>query len=77
MKISALWPLLESDTQEWLIAHNGEPLSPPVIDDLVDANGGEPDPSWWSEDAADGPALTDAAIDWIEAVANDEEPADD
>ena len=31
-------------------------------------------PEWWAGESADGPQLTDAAVDWIEAIANGEDP---
>lgn len=67
-----LWPLLSATTQTWLIDHNGEPLDPDVLAELVQASPGEASPLWLDTDAEDGPALSDATVDWIEAVANDE-----
>lgn len=55
------------------MAHNGEPLASRVVDALTLANGGSADPSWCSDDH-DG-ALTDEVVDWIEGIANAEEPA--
>ena len=36
------------------------------------ATAGSPDPRWWSGKPSDG--LTDEAVDWIEARANNENP---
>ncbi|RAX18133.1 hypothetical protein DC347_05320 [Pseudarthrobacter sp. AG30] len=74
MKISAWWPLVGDETRTWLIEHNGEPLAPLVITDIMAVTGGSTDPEWWAGESADGPQLTDGAVDWIEAVANGEEP---
>lgn len=75
MGIADLWNALEPHTREWLIAHNGEPLDPQVLDEILSAHNGRPDPSWWAGESTPGSSpLTDEAIDWIEAVANNEEP---
>ena len=74
MDIPALWPSLTTPTRAWLINHNGEALSPAVVDELTVANGGTIDPSWWADDADDPTRLSDDAVDWIEAVANGEGP---
>ena len=75
MDIPTLWRRLGADTRDWLIAHNGEQLTPDIIDALVSANGGVLDPEWLAEDGdedGDGPVLADGAIDWIDATANGE-----
>ena len=36
--------------------------------------GGTTDSQWWAGESAEGPRLSDEAVDWIETVANDEEP---
>ncbi|WP_334173166.1 hypothetical protein [Sinomonas sp.] len=75
MDISQWWRLIRPDTRAWLIAHNGEALAPPIIDDILAVTGGTTDSQWWGGEAQGGPLLTDEATDWIEAVANDEQPA--
>jgi hypothetical protein len=75
MDISQWWPLVRPDTREWLIAHNGEPLAAPIIDDIFSATKGTADPGWWAGESPEGPLLTDEAVEWIEAVANEEQPA--
>ncbi len=75
MDIPTLWPSLTAETRAWLIEHNGEGLSPAVVDEIAAANGGSIDSNWWSEDAEEPRTLRDDAVDWIEAVANEEEPA--
>ena len=74
MDIPSLWPSLTAGTRAWLIDHNGEGLSPAVVHELAAANGGSIDSNWWAEDAEEPQTLTDELVDWIEAVANDEEP---
>ncbi|WP_345053782.1 hypothetical protein [Arthrobacter methylotrophus] len=36
--------------------------------------GGTADAPWWGGEPAEGAQLSDEAVDWIEAVANNEEP---
>lgn len=72
MDLPTLWPRLDMQTRDWLMAHNGEPLAPAVADALTLANGGSADTSWFS-DHEDG-VLTDEAVDWIEGIANAEDP---
>ncbi|MEV5052321.1 hypothetical protein [Arthrobacter sp. LAR12-1-1.1] len=74
MNIFEWWPLVDAETRGWLIEHNGEPLPPNVIADIMATTDGTTDPGWWAGESADGPQLSVEAVDWIEAVANDEEP---
>jgi hypothetical protein len=73
------WWNLDPQTQQWLIDHNGEPLSSAVVEE-IEAAGGEFDAeaSWvGATDDPDGLMLSDDAIDWIESVANDESDQDE
>ncbi|MDQ0729821.1 hypothetical protein [Arthrobacter sp. B1I2] len=74
MDIQAWWPLLDAETRDWLIEHNGEPLPPKVVAGIMAAAGGTTDSRWWASESADGPELSDDAVDWIEGVTNDEDP---
>jgi len=75
MQIEDWWPKLTSETRDWLIAHNGEPLESSVRNEIVEVTRGEFEASWWAGDSEDGASeLSDAAIDWIEAMANGETP---
>ncbi|MFF1881867.1 hypothetical protein ACFVVC_10415 [Pseudarthrobacter sp. NPDC058196] len=74
MKMTTWWPLVGTETRAWLIEPNGEPLPPPVLTDIMAVTGGSTDPKWWEKESAEGPRLTDWAVDWIEAVANGEDP---
>lgn len=74
MKILEWWPLVAAETRGWLIEHNGEALPSNVIADILTATGGTTDSEWRTGESLDGPQLSDEAVDWIEAVANDEEP---
>jgi hypothetical protein len=76
MQIDSWWPLLAEQSRHWLIEHNGEPLDQSVKGDIFGVNDGDADPSWWAGESTEGVSeLTDAAIDWIEAVANGEQPS--
>ncbi len=66
--------MLEPATRQWLIAHNGEPLTPTIASEVRAATAAAGAGSW-IDDVPDGPVLTDEAVDWIEALANGEEPA--
>ena len=71
MDIEQWWPKLEPSTRDWLVAHNGEAISPEIVEELrsVGANL----PAAGSVRTGDsGYVLPDDAIDWIEAVANEE-----
>ena len=73
MKIIEWWPQLDSDAQAWLIAHNGEAVSPEVLSKIVAAGGAVTSNAWWvGESGPDGFSLSDEAVDWIETAANEE-----
>ena len=73
MNIPEWWPLVDAETRSWLMEHNGEPLPPHVITGIMAVTGGRTDPGWWAGESEDGPQLSDQAVDWIEAAANDED----
>jgi hypothetical protein len=75
VKMNEWWPLVSAETRHWLVEHNGEPLTPQITSDIMSVTSGATGPEWWAGESADGPQLTDAAVDWIEAVANGEDPA--
>lgn len=67
------WEHLDDLTRGWLITHNGEALPPGIVAEIAAAGGDVGSPSWWVSDSShEGFMLSDAAIDWIEAVANGE-----
>ncbi len=73
--MEAWWPKLKPLTRDWLIANNGEALPSPVLEDIAGAGGSIASNAWWvGENGPSGSFLSDAAIDWIEAVANGEQP---
>jgi hypothetical protein len=73
MEIIEWWPTLDSDAKAWLIAHNGEAVSPEVLSNIVAAGGSVTSSALWvGESGPDGLFLSDEAVDWIETAANDE-----
>ncbi len=75
MSMEVWWPTLPSETQDWLIAHNGEALPVSVIQEITRAGGSVTSDAWWvGQNGPTGFYLSDAAIDWLEEVANGETP---
>ena len=75
MSIEQWWPRLSPETQRWLTEHNGEPLPAEVLEQITRVGGEPTSDSWWvGEQGPDGLRLSDAAVDWVEAVANGEDP---
>ena len=73
MEIIEWWPKLDSDAKAWLIAHNGEAVSPEVLGKIAGAGGSVTSSARWvGESGPDGLFLSDEAVDWIETTANDE-----
>jgi hypothetical protein len=75
MSIEAWWPRLPADTREWLIRNNGDAVQSKIVEAIERAGGKVTPDAWWvSQYGPDGLYLSDDAVDWVEAVANDEEP---
>jgi hypothetical protein len=73
MNIDEWWPKLDTATQDWLIAHNGDAVSADVLSRITAAGGVVTSDAWWvGQSGPDGFYLSDEATDWIEAVANGE-----
>jgi len=64
MSMQAWWPRLAKEARDWLVANNGDALPPWVTDEIRRAGG----------DVGGETHLSDAQVDWIEAVANGETP---
>lgn len=71
--IEEWWPRLSRETREYLVANNGDALSEAVIEEIGRA-GGCVEGRWADEDSSDRLRLSDQAVDWVEAVANAENP---
>jgi hypothetical protein len=65
MNIDEWWPRLQPATREWLLANNGDAIPAEIVNELTQAGR-----------SASSDQLADAEIDWIEAVANGEEPGE-
>jgi len=63
MNILEWWPLVDAGTRRRLIEHNGEPVPQRVIADIKGVTGGTSNSEWWTGDSADGPQLSDGAVD--------------
>lgn len=73
MELEQWWDGVLQQTRDWLIAHNGEALTPEVVADISRAGGLVASDAWWmGERTADGIFLSAAATDWIEERANGE-----
>jgi hypothetical protein len=76
MGIEDWWPKLRPETRNWLIEHNGEEVPSSVLSEITAVAGADSgDESWIGEKWPSGVLLSDAAVDWIEEVANDENPS--
>lgn len=73
MNIEDWWPNLSASARQWLIANNGDVVSPVILDEIAEAGGVvDSEADWIGESGPEGFFLSDSAIDWIEAAANDE-----
>jgi hypothetical protein len=70
--IDEVWPQLGSETRAWLIANNGDALPDGIVAEVALHRGSATADEWFVEESEDGFALSDAAVDWVEEVANDE-----
>lgn len=76
MAIDAWWGQLSSETRDWLMANNGGPVPPALVEQIKRAGGPAVSDPWWGA-SDDDPAevmLPDAAVDWVEEIANAESP---
>jgi hypothetical protein len=65
MSINEWWPDLRPETRDWLLADNGDAIPADIVDELTMAGR-----------SGSGDRLADDEIDWVEAVANGEEPGE-
>ncbi|MBK8460879.1 MAG: hypothetical protein WAS07_02520 [Micropruina sp.] len=63
MSIEVWWPKIPKKSRQFLVANNGDAVPGDIVAQIVRA-GGE----------ISGSYLSDEAVDWVEAVANGEEP---
>lgn len=75
MSIEHWWPKLKPSTRTWLIENNGDAVPQDVVTEISQAGGPAASDAWWAgQDDPTGFYFPDEAVDWVEAVANDEEP---
>ncbi len=74
MSIADWWPKLQPSTRDWLIANNGDAVPAAMVVEITEAVGPDTSDEWVGQDGPAGLYLSDAAVDWIEAVANEETP---
>ncbi len=75
VSIEQWWPTLQPSTREWLIANNGDAVPAPIVEEIAQAGGAITSEAWWvGQNGPSGFYLSDAAIDWIEEIANGETP---
>lgn len=75
MSLEAWWPSLRPETRDWVIANNGDAVPDWIIEEITRVGGPVTSEAWWvGENGPAGFYLSDAATDWIEAVANGETP---
>lgn len=66
---------LRQETGDWLIDNDGDALPASVTEEITRAGGLVTTNAWWvGESGPTGFNLSDAAVDWIDAVANGETP---
>jgi hypothetical protein len=63
MSIEMWWPKIRQGSRHWLLENNGDAVPKEIVEEIVRA-GGE----------ITGSHLSDEAVDWVEAVANGENP---
>ena len=63
MGIEVWWTKIRQESRDWLVANNGDAVRGDIVADIVRAGG-----------AVTGSYLSDEAVDWVESVANGEDP---
>lgn len=76
MDIGEWWPRLDPAAREWLTENNGDAVRPDVLAQITAVAGPAAGASWAGDDGEGGFALSDDAVDWVEAAANGESPQD-
>ncbi|XAS72588.1 hypothetical protein VUN82_01640 [Micrococcaceae bacterium Sec5.1] len=75
MSMQQWWTQLSPMTREWLINNNGAAVPPEIVAEIAGAGGPQSADSWWvADEESPGLQMPDEAIDWIEAIANEEAP---
>lgn len=68
MDIEQWWPKLQPATRDWLVGNNGDVVPAGLAVEITAAGGS------FQDSSPSGSLFPDDTVDWIEAVANGEEP---
>ncbi len=63
MSIDVWWPKIRRGSRQWLAENNGDAVRDDILEEIIRAGG-----------QVNGAYLPDEAVDWVEAVANGENP---
>ena len=75
MEIEDWWPKLTLASRDWLVANNGDAVPHEILSEIAAAGGPDKSTSWWTGQIdSEGFHFPDDAVDWVEAIANDESP---
>lgn len=75
MGIEQWWTKLQPSTQEWLIENNGDAVPADMVAEIASVGGPASADPWWADRIEEpGHYFPDEGIDWVEAVANEENP---
>lgn len=75
MSIEVWWPRLRQESRDWLVDNNGDAVPSDLVAEIVRAGGAITTDAWWvGQSGPTGFYLSDEAIDWVETIANGEDP---
>ena len=75
MSIEVWWPKLRQESRDWLVDNNGDAVPSDLVAEIVRAGGAITTDAWWvGQSGPTGFYLSDEAIDWVETIANGEDP---
>ena len=75
MGIEQWWTKLQPSTQEWLIENNGDAVPAEIVAEIASVGGPASADPWWADWSGEpGHYFPDEGVDWVEAIANDENP---
>lgn len=63
LSIEVWWPKIRPESRQWLLENNGDAVPRDLVQEIVQAAG-----------QITGSYLSDEAVDWVEALANGEDP---
>lgn len=73
--IEQWWAKLRPSTQEWLIGNNGDAVPAEMVAEIAGVGGPASVDAWWvGQSGTSGRHFPDEGVDWVEAIANEENP---